>query len=148
MSIVDGVLGTGTGTDVIRVRKTYTFAGGAGTGAAGTVVFFTITGHVRVSRIVATCATDLTTTGAATLALGVTGQTSIFIAATVATTIDANLIWMSATATSGGLAEPAITLDTVITANIIGTVAAFDITGGSLNFLVEYVPITTNGSLV
>jgi len=131
-------------------RKTLTFTGGAGAGLSGSAItLFTITGMVSVSLIVGRCTTSLTSAGGGTLALGVTGSTTLFIAATTGTSLTTtNMIWMSATPTAAGLAAPAAVKDIVITANIIGTVAAADITAGVLEFDVYYLPQSAGAGLV
>ena len=75
--------------DARVVRKTITFTGAANLGAVGAVPLFTITGKVIVLSISGLCTVNLTEAApTATLALGVTGSTSLFIAATTATGID------------------------------------------------------------
>lgn len=130
------------------VRKTITFDGAAGTGAVGAVPIFTTTGEVLIKSIVPICGTDLTEGGAtATLALGVTGSVSLFVAATTATTIDAGEFWMSTTATAAGMAVPAACKDIAITENIIGTVAAQAVATGAITFNVIYLPLSSDGAL-
>ena len=87
----------------LRARKTITFTGAANLGAIGAVPLFTLTGQAIIDRIVARCTTDLA--GAtATLALGVTGSTSLLIGATTATGIDNGMFWLSTSPTANGLA--------------------------------------------
>lgn len=131
-------------------RKTLTFTGGANLGqSASPITFFTITGMVSVSLIMGRCTTSLTSAGGGTLALGVTGSTALFIAATTATTLTTtNNIWMSTTATANGLAVPAALKDIVIGQNILGTVAVGDITAGVLEIAVYYLPLSAGSGLV
>ena len=84
-----------------HVRKTVTFTGGAGAGAVGSVAVFTITGRVwvDVTGLSVFCTTDLVDAGGgspATLALGVTGNTSLLsggAALDPADGLDANDWW-------------------------------------------------------
>lgn len=131
------------------VHKTVTFTGAAGAGAAGAVSLFTITGRVHVVSIVPYCSTLLTETGGtATLALGVTGSTALFIAATGATAIDAGEFWVDTSPDLAGIAIPAALKDVAIAANIIATVADADINAGVIAFDVYYRPLTSDGALV
>src|SRR3990167_3179839 len=91
------------------VSKTITFTGAAGLGATGNVPLFTVTGEILVVVLLPTCTVNLGEAApTATIALGVTGATSFFIAATTATDIDAGDIWTDATPTEvNALAAPA-----------------------------------------
>lgn len=132
----------------VRVRKTITFTGAANLGAVGAVPLFTLTGKVIVDKIVAVCGVDLVSAGAGELSLGVTGAVAQFIAATVATAIDAGEWWLSATPTAVAIAIPAALKDTLINASIIGTVTVGNITGGAITIDVFYTPVTSDGELV
>lgn len=128
--------------------KTITFTGAANLGAVGTVPLFTVTGEIIVVALVPWCQTDLTEAGAtATLALGVTGSTALFIAATTATGIDAGEFWVSTTPTANGIALPAALKDIVITDNIIGTVAAQAVNGGVLRLDLLWIPLSSNAAV-
>ena len=132
-----------------RVSATVTFTGAANLGAVGAVPLFTVTGEVVVERIVGFCTTNLTEAApTATLALGVTGSTALFIAATTATGIDADLFWVSTTPTANGIAIPAAAKDIAITDNIIGTVATQAVNGGVLRVDVWWRPLSGDGSVV
>src|SRR3990167_4013531 len=106
-----------------RETKSVTFTGAANLGAVGAVPLFTVTGEVLVRAIAGFCTTNLTEAApTATLALGVTGSTALFVAATTATAIDANLFWVDTVPDANGGALPAACKDILITDNIIGTV--------------------------
>lgn len=128
--------------------KTVTFTGAANLGAVGAVPIFTVTGEVQVVSLVPFC-TTLLTEGAptSTLALGVTGSTSLFIAATTATDIDANEFWVDATPDANGIALPAALKDIIITDNIIGTVAAQTVASGVIRFTCFWIPLSTDGNV-
>lgn len=130
-------------------QKTLTLDGGAGTGATGAVPLFTVTGSVIINYIAGRCTTNLVSAGGGTLALGVTGQTSLFIAATTGTGILTTAeLWVSTTPTAAGIALPAITKDMLINANIIGTVAVGAITAGVIIFDVVWEPHSSGATLV
>lgn len=130
----------------LRARKTITFTGAAGLGAIGAATLFTITGKVIVDRIIATCTGSLT--GAtATIALGVTSSTSLFIAATTATGITNGAIWASTSPNANGIALPAALQNIAIAQNILATIATANVTGGTLVIDVYFTPITDDGLL-
>lgn len=143
-------VGTFGGDMVRRVIKTMTYATGAGTGTAGTPVpLFTITGQVQVVGLSAFCTTLLTESGAtATIALGVTGATTLFVAATNAVDIDANEFWVDTTPDAAGIAVPAAGKDIVINADIINTIAVANVTAGVIRYVVYYVPLSSGAGLV
>jgi hypothetical protein len=131
-----------------RISKTITFTGATDLGAVGAVPIWTTTGDILVVSLTPFCTVDLTEAGAtATLALGVTGSTSLFIAATTATGIDAGEYWLTTTPGSVGLALPAALNNIVVTANIIGTVAAQAVNGGAIRFDCYYMPLSSDGAL-
>ena len=131
-----------------RASVTVTFTGAANLGAVGAVPLFTVTGDILVLALAAFCTTSLTEAApTATLALGVTGSTAIFIAATTATTIDAGQYWLTTTPGSVALALPAALKDIVVTADIIGTVAAQAVNGGVLRVDCYYLPLSSDGAL-
>ncbi|HEX3088974.1 MAG TPA: hypothetical protein VHQ23_09985 [Ilumatobacteraceae bacterium] len=134
--------------DTAHVTKTITFDGNANTGAVGAVPLFTLTGAVWVQRIGGYSVLTPVSAGGGTLALGVTGSTSLFIAATTATGIVTGDSWQTATPNANGLAVPAALKDILIVTSIIGTVGTANITGGSITVTVEYKPLTDNGALV
>lgn len=131
----------------VRAEKLITFTGAADLGAVGAVPLFTVTGAVMVDKIMAVCETDLV--GAtATLALGVTGATTLLIAATTATDIDVDELWVSNAPNATGIALPAGLQNILIHQNIIGTVATAAITAGAIRLVVLYTPISLDGEVV
>lgn len=128
--------------------KTITFDGTANKGAVGAVPIFTVTGEVLIEKLVPFCTTLLTEAGAtATLALGVTGSTSLFIAATNAVEIDANEFWVDTTPDANGVALPATLKDIIVTDNIIATVAAQAVNAGVIRFDVLWRPLSPDGNV-
>lgn len=145
--IVSGVADNETG--LLRApTKTITFTGAAGAGAVGTVALWTIAGVVEVvSGPFARCTTSLT--GAtATVALGITGQTSLWIGATTATGITTSAEWwLSTTPTAAGILVPAALKEVVIDANVIITVATAAVASGVMTFDCFYRPLSSGASL-
>ena len=130
-----------------KISTTVTFTGAANLSAVGAVPIFTVTGEVLVVALVPFCTTLLTSAGGGTLALGVTGSTSLFVAATTATDIDANEFWVDATPDANGIAVPAALKDIAITDNIIGTVGTAEISTGAIRFDLYYMPLSPNGKV-
>lgn len=130
----------------------------AGNGAVGTASWFNVSnagGVVVVRALFGVCSiADLTGAGA-TITTGVKGQTSLFIAATLATDIDQNEVWTSTTPAIGQ-AIPAACKDIVIVGQgdgpppggIYSTIAVADITGGILSMYCIWDPITPTTTLV
>jgi hypothetical protein len=113
----------GTNAQSVFITKTVTFTGAAGLGAAGAVPWFTITGQVHVVKICGRILVNTAGTAGDTLALGITGATTLFIAATTTANLQAATpVWVDASP-SVGEAIPAACKDVQISANIIGTVA-------------------------
>lgn len=131
-------------------RKTVTFTGAAGAGAAGTPVsVFSVTGEVLIISLVAKCTVNLTEAApTATVALGVTGNTVLFIAATNSVDIDAEEFWVDTGPDPNGVALPAALKDVVITDNVIITPATQNTTAGAIDFTILYVPVSANGAVV
>ena len=150
-----------TGSYPFRTKRTITFAG-ATTNAwgddGGTLdggVIYTVTGLVFV-KLIAVCTTLLDSDGAATLAIGITGDTAIFMPAETATQIDAGQIWFNdaANAAYGIIGEEAAAADNLpeyaLSGNdIILTVAGgANVTSGVLDFYALWKPISDDGEVV
>lgn len=143
-------VGTFGGDSVRRAVKTVAFTGATGLGEVGAVSLFTVTGRVLIVAIVPSCTEDLVSAGGGSLALGVTSNTALFIAATTATDIDTGEIWVDTAPDANGVALPAALKDIVLHDNdeIIGTVATGDITDGTIEVIVEWVPLSSGASVV
>lgn len=132
------------------VRKRITYTGGAGAGQSGSPVpIFTISSGgsawVSIGAHVATSLTGAT----ATIALGVTGSTSLFIAATTATGLTTSAAnWVDATPDAAGIAVPAALKDIQVDADIINTIATANVTGGVIDYVLMYVPVTPGTTFV
>ncbi len=132
-----------------RTQKELAFTGAASLGAVGNVPLFTVTGEVLIAILVPFCTENLAEAApTATLALGVTGSTSLLIAATNAVDIDANEFWVDTAPDPFGIVVPAALKDIAITDNIVGTVGAQNITDGTIRFDLYWAPLSTNGLVV
>lgn len=141
------------GRDILqRSSKSITFTGAANLGAVGNVPLFTTTGEVLVVYLVPFTVLTLTEALAtATLALGVTNTTGLFIAATNAVNLTTGEFWTEATGggtAEAGIALPAALKEIAISSNIVGTVAAQAVNGGTLRLDVYWRPLSSNGLLV
>jgi len=133
-------------------RKSITFTGAAGLGAVGNVPLFTVTGEVEVIRLVPYTVQTLTEALAtATLALTVTNSPALFIAATPVLSLVTGEFWTEATGggtANAGVLIPAALKDIAITSNIVGTVAAQAVNGGTLRFDCIWRPLSADGLVV
>ena len=130
-----------------QIRKSFTFDGTSGKGLSGTsATIFTVTGEILIVALVPFCTTDLTG-AASTVAFGITGSTALFVAATTATTLDANMFWTTATPSANGVAIPAALKDIGITDNVLVTSAVADTTGGVIRFELYWRPLSSNAAV-
>lgn len=120
------------------------------TGAAGSYTIFTITGDVLL-QVFGVCNIALTSGGAATIELGVSGNTAILIAQATATALIANEIWHDATPTT---TVEAIDIDgtkNFILANgqdALFKITTADLTAGDIDFYGLWRPLSTDGNVV
>ena len=130
--------------------KTVTFTGAATLGgAASNTTWFTVTGEVLVEYIVGWCVGTLGEAApTATITLGITGSTSLFIAATNSTGLTTGLFWVSATPTANGIAVPAALKGIAITDNILSACATQNTNSGSLRIDCWWRPLSGDGLVV
>ncbi len=143
------------GSELRHVRKTITFDGGAGSGAVGNVVVFTITGMVMMETLTAHATTTLASSGnTATLAFGSTGRPSWLTGAIGADVLASGDWWsqnenhdpgMGGAIFSPGSGNGATNVTTM--ESIILTVALEAVTAGVLVIDCWYTPITDDGAL-
>lgn len=124
--------------DAVKLESTWTFVTGT-TGATGAHTLFTVTGNCLVN-VFGICDTSLT--GAATIEVGVAGNTAGLIAQATATDLDDGDVWNSDTPTAGVLAlgSPKILNDG---ADIILTIGSTAVTAGVVDFYCLYRPLSS-----
>lgn len=123
------------------------------TTANSPITLFTVTGAVlcRIYGVASTLLTSTANTG--TLALGITGTTGLFIAATTAngsTNFIANSIWLDNAPTVLGKALPALsnTLNVALSnANVILTVATNNMTAGGLVVYCDWIAVSAGATV-
>lgn len=122
-------------------EKTITFAN-----STGTVSVFTVTGMVAV-QIIPECTTNVASAAAADITLGVSGDTDAMIAATTATDLDANNIWIDASPDSNIEAQ-STSRDYIIgnSDDVILTLSA-QVDSGVLVFRCLWKPISADGKV-
>ncbi|HLF77894.1 MAG TPA: hypothetical protein VJB57_10435 [Dehalococcoidia bacterium] len=135
--------------------KSFTFTGAAGFGAIGNCTIFTVTAGIHVVSIDAFILTSLGVdggTGAASLSLGTTGTTTLFVAATTATALlSTTPLWYSATPNTNGIALPAAMKDIAIQQNIVAAVTSSGtqlINAGVLEVTITWLPISSTSVVV
>ncbi len=135
------------------VPKAIAAAGTSLTTILSPVTLFTVTGVV-LARVWAAITTGLTSTGTnGTLAIGVTGNTGAFIAATTAdgTNFPTGSIWAgdtSPTVKAEALSSGALSGVLVNATNIIATIATNSMTAGVITFYCEYRAVSVGASVV
>ncbi len=129
-------------------RKTYTFAT-ATTGAVGTHKIFTVTGVVRL-RLYASCKVAVVAAvGGATIEVGTSASTAGLIALTTAADLIAGEIWDDASPTVK--IEPDANIPDVVIgdgADVNIKVTTQAVASGSIEFLAEWFPISSDGNIV
>ena len=118
-------------------------------GAQGAFTIFTVTGDVYV-QIFGLCQVLMDSDGAATIELGIAGNTASLIAQTTATDLDQYETWQDATPEANPGPVPLDARGFVIAngADVILTVGAADLTAGNCDFVCRWWPISTNGAMV
>lgn len=127
--------------------KSITYAAGT-TGATGATTLFTVTGDVLVT-VFAKCTSDLTSGGAATIEVGISGNTAAIIAQTTATTIDAGETWIGSTAPASVVALDLNTHQKVLNTgtDVIQTIASTTVSGGVLTYYCMWWPLSEDANL-
>lgn len=123
--------------------KSVTYTGAAGLGAVGTTTRFTVSGVVKF-RLFAVCGTNLA--GAtATIAAGVTGNTTGIIGATTATNILAGHLWFSTS--PGYVTAISGVAENITSANITETIATAAVSGGQLTYYCLWTPVSDGATV-
>lgn len=130
------------------VEKAYTFSGDGGTQGAKTL--FTVTGDVEL-EIFGICKDAFTSGGAATIEVGVSGNTAALIAQSTATELIANEIWHDNSPTTTLESLSSITTRTFVISNgqdIDLLIGAFDLTAGDCTFYCRWRALSSDGNVV
>lgn len=130
-----------TGLGLIA-SKEITYAA-ATTGATGAATLFTVTGEVAL-RVFALCSADLTSGGAATIEVGIAGNTAALIAQTTATGIDNGEWWID----NAPATVEALPGQFLVSGDVIQTIGTTTITGGTLTYFCAWMPISADGNVV
>jgi hypothetical protein len=140
--------GSGAGY-LFKARKSITF-NGTTVGAVGANSIFSVTGTVIIEKIIPRVTANLTSGGAATVAMGVDLNGQFFIAPTAYSALVNNDIWLSDTSQTNTGAELTNGVKDHVTGdrNIIIDVAAAAVTGGSIDIDVFYRPVSPGAVLV
>lgn len=148
MSLEVGFIGGTRGDRPWLVRSDYDFAADTGAQAAYTV--FTVTGEVLIHAIFGICEDAFTSGGAATIELGVSGNTAVFVAQTTATDLIANEIWHDATPTTTVEQIDLTGLSFVVSngQDVDFLVGAADLTAGKVNLYCIWSPLSAGASIV
>jgi hypothetical protein len=140
---LDGNRRTINSNQAFLLKAPWTFVT-ATTGAVGAHTLFTVTGDCLVS-VFGICNTDLT--GAATIEVGVTGNTAGLIAQVAdATALDDGDVWVDATPAVGVEAIPT-TFVLNDGADIILTIGSTAVTAGQVDFYITYRPLEDSASI-
>ena len=131
----------------LLARRTYDFDVDDGTAEAKTM--FTVTGSVFV-QVFGVCQTSLTSGGAATIELGIAGNTAALIAQTTATDLDQYETWQDATPEANPGAVDLTGRAFVITngADIIMTIATAALTAGVIDYYCLWSPLSVGATVV
>jgi len=124
-------------------RKTITFDGESGSGAAGTVKVADVTGAVCILYGGVRCIENLEGTGA-TIELGTAADTDGLVAQTTAADLDAGEFWQDSSPEAGvsnAIANKLVTGDIIIT---VGTAA---VSAGVIEVVFYWVPLSSDGQL-
>lgn len=125
----------------LQASKTITYVAGT-TGAVGATTLFTVTGKVAVN-VYALCTSDLT--GSGTIEVGVSGSTAALCNQQNATAIDNHEVWhnssLAVAANVAGHLRP-------IDQDVIQTIATDTVTGGTLIFYCNWVPLSDGATVV
>jgi len=118
-------------------------------GAQGAFTIYTVTGDVLI-HVFGLCQVLMDSGGAATIELGIAGNTAALIAQTTATDLDAYETWQDAGPEANpGNVVTAMGAYFVIAngADVILTVGAADLTAGDCDFHALWMPLSLDGSV-
>ena len=123
----------------------------ADTGAQGEYDLFVVTGTVIVN-VFGVCQADITSGGAATIEVGIPGNTAGIIAQTTFSDLDQYELWVDAAPTihPAGIGITGATFCFVITNgyDVRLTIGTADLTGGDIDFYALWMPLSADGNVV
>ena len=126
----------------------YNFA--ADGGAQGAFTIYTVTGDVQI-QVFGLCQTLMNSGGAATIELGIAGNTAALVAQTTATDLDQYETWQDAgpEANPGDVSTAHGSWFVIANgADVILTVATADLTAGEIDFHAFWRPLSNSGNVV
>ena len=131
--------------EAFKLESTWTFVAGT-TGAIAAHTLFTVTGNCLVT-VFGVVDTTLTSAGAPTIEVGVTGNTAALIAQSLAASLADSEVWVDGTLTRVGVgAVPA--MQVLNDGNdIILTVATATVTAGAIDFYCLYRPLSSDAAV-
>lgn len=128
------------------VEKEVAFDGTAGNGAQGTVALFTVTGTILL-KLYAICSESLAG-ASATIAVGTANNATDLIAQATATDIDEHDIWHDNSPDKDIESSSVVSQKIVSNGNnLIATIGTADITDGTIKFIAEWTPLSSDGNL-
>ncbi len=134
------------------VSKTITFTGASGLGLHGTATTaFTLAGGFVLVEYIAGRVTTNLAGATATVTLGITGSTTLFIGTTTATAMLTSAeVWATTTPTAAGIAAPAADKGIIINGSVLvsSTHVSADVTSGVLEINCIWRPLTPGATLV
>jgi hypothetical protein len=109
-----------------------------------------VTGDVYIEQVYGLCQIALTSGGAATIELGIAGNTAVLIAQTTATDLDQYELWQDATPETNPGVVILLGRSWVLAngANVIFTIATADLTAGDIDFHCTWRPLSIDGNVV
>lgn len=114
---------------------------------ANPITLFTVTGHVII-RMIAVCTVDVTSAAVGNIEVGISGATGTIIPTTVSTAVDAFEIWHDNTPDSEIEALSTIKEFIITAGNDIILTPSAQIDSGTINFYLEYTPLSADGAVV
>lgn len=117
-------------------------------GANDPLSVFSVVGDVLVG-IVGVVSVDLVSAGGGTVSVGLTDNTTLFMPATTATTLDANEVWVGSATPAIGLPVDNLTFYVVGNGeDVVEATGTADITAGNIYYLAIWRPISEDGAVL
>lgn len=135
-----------TKLEYTTASRRYSFA--VDGGAQGALTMFAVTGTV-LAQVFGVCQTDMNSLGAATIEVGISGNTAALIAQTTATDLDQYETWQDATpeANPGAVNLTGRTFVLTNGADVILTIATADLTAGVIDLYCLWTPLSAGAKV-